>query len=261
MRAYDKAAEVAGAAGGAALGGSDPVLSASVGAAFTQVIKSVGEDIEERYLAPRERQRLTRSASLIVHKIRENYDAGKGLRSDSFFEANDDRAEAEEIFERTMLAIQRDPQEKKLQLYSNLVANIVFDSSVDVHFGNHLLWLTENLTYRQLCIIALFGGDVSQYSLRRSYREYSERITWSHWSVLQEIYQLCRMRLLNNRDAAAYIDIVDVNPSGTVIDGVANKLFELMEMGRLRATLMCPEIETLIKYLSGYGTQPVATKA
>ncbi len=233
MRAFDQAADVAGASAGAAVGasiaGNDPVLAAAVGVGFAQAIKSVGAEIEERWLAPRERLRLSTSAKLIVMKIKTNYDRGKRPRADAFFQpTNDDRSAAEEIFEATMLAIQRDAQEKKSQLYSNLVANIAFDSTVDRAFANYLVALTERLTYRQLCMLALFGGDVSTLQLHGSYRGYQERLSWDKWSVLQEMYDLCRARLLNNQDASAYIDLADINPSGTVLDGVANKMFQLM---------------------------------
>jgi hypothetical protein len=63
------------------------------------------------------------------------------------------------------------------------------------------------------------------------------------------MYDLCRSRLLNNRDSTAYIDLVDINPSGTKLDGVANTMFTLMDLGRLRDTLMRTDIAHLIAFL------------
>lgn len=249
---FDAAAEISGASAGAAIGtqSGDPVLSAAVGAGIAHTIKSVGHEIEQRLLAPRERARLTGAAQLIVRRIKANYDEGKRVRDDAFFEPSaDGRAASEEIFESTMLAIQRDAEEKKLELYSNLVANIAFDSSVSQAFANHMITLAERLTYRQLCMIALFGGDTTVFDLRGSFRGYKELVTWEQWSVLQEMFDLCRLRLLNNRDGSAYIDIVDINPAGTALDGVANKMFQLMNMPQLRGTGMRSDIERLSRFL------------
>jgi hypothetical protein len=253
MRTIDRTAEIVGASTGAVIGlqaGADPVLTAAVGATIAQTLKTVGEEIQERLVAPRERHRLTQVASLVVKKIKEKYDSGATPRADTFFDATTQhRAPAEEIFDGTFLAVQRDHEEKKLELYANLLSNIAFDSTVSAQFGNHLLALTSRLTYRQLTMIALFGVDTSNHNLHGSYREYPGPASWEKWSVLQEMYDLARMRLINNRSGGAFIDLVDLDPRGTYIDGVANVLFRLTEMATLQDTLMRPDIQRLVAFL------------
>lgn len=88
-RIFDRTTEVAGATLGAAMGagmGLDPVATAAVGASLAQSLKTVGEEIQERLLGPRERERLSKGAVLIVHKIKQHYREGKLPRSDSFFQ-------------------------------------------------------------------------------------------------------------------------------------------------------------------------------
>jgi hypothetical protein len=99
-------------------------------------------------------------------------------------------------------------------------------------------------------MIALFGQETAAIGLHGSLREQaSQMVTWEKWSVLQEMYDLARLRLLNNRSGSAYVDIVDIDPQDTQIDGVANVLFRLTEMVQLSSGLMRPDIAQLVAFL------------
>jgi hypothetical protein len=56
-----------------------------------------------------------------------------------------------------MLAAQREHEEKKVPLLGNLMASIPFDEEIDRGQANLLLRLAEDVSYRQLCILALLG--------------------------------------------------------------------------------------------------------
>jgi hypothetical protein len=253
MRVVDRAAEIAGASTGAAVGaaaGINPVLTAAVGATIAQTIKTVGEELEQRVIEPRERYRLTSAATLIVRKIREKYDAGETPRQDTFFQTSTQhRCPAEEILEGTLLAVQREHEEKKVELYANMISNIAFDPNISREFANHLIAIMERLTYRQLTMIALFGSGASRLGLRGSYRDYREPVSFEKWSVLQEMYDLARLRLLMNNSGGAYIDITDLDPSDTRIDGIAHTLYRVTEMHHLQHSLMQADIERLAGFL------------
>jgi hypothetical protein len=83
--------------------------------------------------------------------------SGKTLRQDCFFSNKiNERSAAEEIFEGVLFAAEREYEEKKVKFEGNFFANIVFYPSIDRASANFLLRLAQRLSYRQLCLMALF---------------------------------------------------------------------------------------------------------
>jgi hypothetical protein len=82
---------------------------------------------------------------------------GLPLRQDNFFqETANDRATADEVVEGIVLAAQREYEERKLQFYGNLIANIAFHSEVNRTQANLFIRQAERMSYRQLCLWSLF---------------------------------------------------------------------------------------------------------
>jgi hypothetical protein len=63
----------------------------------------------------------------------------------------------EQIGEAVLIAAQLEPQEKKLIYHANVLANLAFTTSVDRAQAYMLIRLAGKLSYRQVCMIAIFA--------------------------------------------------------------------------------------------------------
>jgi hypothetical protein len=100
--------DLAGAAVGGALGTLGGPLGVAVGAGggvvVTRALKRVGAEIQQRWLAPRQRLRAGGAFAIAVNEIMERLESGAHVRDDEFFtEGVDDRSSAEELLEGVLL--------------------------------------------------------------------------------------------------------------------------------------------------------------
>ena len=233
------ATDIVGAATGATIGQilSGPAGAAAGGAygAMARImLQDVALDFTYRSLGEREEARVGAAIFYFAEKYQEKLDAGERPRQDGFFDDTpDDRAPAKELFEATLLAAQREHQERKLRFFGNLMANIAFHSEIDRAQANHLIKLAEDLSYRQLCLLALFPQPTqSRLDLRKQKFGYEGiRIAPVELlSLLQEIYALHARNLLTGTTSAWIHGIADIRPDEVFLYGVAPALHNLMEL-------------------------------
>jgi hypothetical protein len=129
-------ADIVGAGAGASighlLGGTTGAAAGGMYGAMARImLRDVALDFIYRALGEREQARVGAAVFYFAQKYQERLDAGEQPRQDGFFEDSPaDRSAAKELFEATLLAAQREHQEKKVRFYGNLVANIAFDPTV-----------------------------------------------------------------------------------------------------------------------------------
>ena len=105
------------------------VLGAA-GVAVTKVFTELGEEVSDRLLGPREKQRIGGVVAIAAAHIRERLERGDHLREDGFFDKGaSGRSNADEVAENLVLAVQRDPEERKLQYMGRLYCNVAFNSA------------------------------------------------------------------------------------------------------------------------------------
>ena len=183
---------VGGSVTGAFLGflvGGPPgaLVGAALGPIAGEAIKKVGNEIANRLLSQREKFRVGVAIDYTAQKFDENLKAKMLIRDDDFFKSNGERSTADEIIEGVLLTAQREYQEKKLRFHGNLLANIVFHPEIDKAQANMLIRLSERLSYRQLCFLAIFGHK-EKYNLRKEdYRNQPSTIGAEKLALLQEI--------------------------------------------------------------------------
>ncbi len=250
--------DIAGATTGAAIGlliGGPPgaVVGAAAGPTAARTLRELAVEFRERVLGSREEVRVGAVISFASTKINEKLEAGEQPRQDDFFtDAHDNRATAKEVFEGVILAAQREAEEKKVRLYGNLLANLAFEPDIDRSQANFLIRLGEDLSYRQLCLLSLFGqntflGVNNRLNLRTgSYRNATGTASFGFdlLVLLQEIYDLYQRGIVNN-GADAMIAIADANPSKLSPVGAAINLYNLMELG----TVSTHDLNALIRLL------------
>lgn len=155
--------EISGGIGGAIIGGllagpAGVVIGGASGPIITKVFKSIGTEIKERYLSPREGIRIGAAYTFAINKIKENESNGQSLRNDNFFkDINDKRPASEEVLEGIMLSSQREFEELKIKFLGNLYANICFRADVSKEHANQLIKTANILTFRQFCILQLMN--------------------------------------------------------------------------------------------------------
>lgn len=158
--------QLAGAAIGGLVGGFEGLLvGAGAGVAWQQSYKSVALEVKKRILGDREEIRMAAGFTFALTRIQEKLSNGESLRNDDFFESNsENRSAANEILEGVLIASQREYEEKKVKFYGYMLANISFDNSITRPYANYLIRTCESLTYRQLCLLEIFG-DRDSYKL------------------------------------------------------------------------------------------------
>ena len=234
----NKGAEIGGSAFGSAAGAvTGFLLGGPIGAALggaleggtASAIRWVGQELSSRHFAPREEARVgyvfTLAAAEIVRRVGE----GENVRSDGFFhESQQSRSDAEEVWETVLLKAQREPEEKKLPYMAHLLANLAFHPEVGVHMAHQLTKTSEQLTYRQLCILRL---SVIGHPLGLRQEDYRGQGTFT-----RDLYQLLHEYLdLYNRGFINFGGEVvsgptDIKPGSTTVQGIGTDIYNLMHL-------------------------------
>lgn len=153
--------EISGGIGGVIISGllagpAGDVIGGASGPIITKVFKSIGTEIHERFLGPRETMRIGAVYTFAINKIKENEFNGQTLRNDNFFkDINNNRPASEEVLEGIILSSQREFEESKIKFIGNLYANICFQKNVSKEHANQLIKTANILTFRQFCILQL----------------------------------------------------------------------------------------------------------
>lgn len=224
---------------------------AAIGGASTQLLKrgiiEVGNDIAERFLSEREKIRIGGVIIYATIKIQEKLAAGKMLRDNGFFEPPSTRHPActeipfverpptKEVIEGILLAVQREHEEKKVPFLGNLLANILFDPTIDKAQSNLMVRISKSISYRQLCLLSIFAHTADFELRKKDYRESGAELTYKQISLLQEISDLWTQGILNC-SGEPNLGLTDVNPSKMKIQGVGVLLYKLMELWRIDNT-------------------------
>ena len=172
----DSSASVIGGVTGSIIGtwlvGPEAGILAGIvaGATFGEVVKKGLGEFANRFLSIREQFRVESTAKYAVIKIKQLLDEGKNPRNDDFFQRNEtERSSADELFEGVLLKAKNENSEKKTKFLGYLFANVIFRADIHVNVANFMLSIAEQLSYRQLCFIALVHekGILNIEALRR----------------------------------------------------------------------------------------------
>jgi len=239
-----------GGPAGAVIGG----VGGAAGPAATQILKQAGE-FTQRILGHREEVRVGATLIFAVEKIQENIAKGHQIRQDGFFQDQpSERSAAEEIVEGVLLAAQREREEKKLQFYGNLIANIAFRSDIDRAYANLLITQGEDISYRQMCLLAIFSRPDNS-SLRQENYQNARNISGTEKALLQEIYNLLySQRLLDLSDTDdlpmwSSFRLESLNPGKINVQEIGIMLYNLMEIWELWK-INSQDLETIVALLS-----------
>ena len=90
--------------------------------------------------------------------------------------------------------------------------------------------LAQGLSYRQLCIVALFPSKENNFHLRNTfYRDIERFDDFNLLALLQDIYSLYSRGLLFV-DELALVGLFDIVPAKMIADGPIKELHVLMDL-------------------------------
>ena len=230
----DSGVEIAGGAVGGALGffAGGPVGATALGAAAVvaaKTLKSIGQEVSERLLGPRERVRVGAVLAIAAADINKRIVSGDKIRTDGFFdEKPSGRSDAEEVAESVLLRSQREPEEKKIPYMGHLLSSVAFDPQISAHMAHQIIKAAEQLTYRQLCILKL---AVTKEVWRLRNGDYRGQVSFTKelYQVLYECIDLYYRAFINNGGDVAF-GPTDINPGKMTIQGLGADIYNLMRL-------------------------------
>lgn len=234
-RMIDEGAEIAGGAGGAALGllSGDPVLTAALGgagAAAASALRHVGNEFVDRFLGPRERKRVGAVMAVIAQDIHAHRARGEEIRTDGFFDAGPGgRRDADEVAESVLLKCQREPEEKKIPYMGHFFANVAFSPDVSALMAHQLAKHAEQLTYRQFCLLNIAMYRKPHYRLRSEDYQHHGNIGIGSVQIIYELYDLYNRGFVNF-DGEAVLGPAHVKPGSMETQGLGVVLAALLKV-------------------------------
>lgn len=258
--AIDVTGRAAGVAIGLHVGGIEGAyLGTASSPIVTRTLHAGLMDFVERVLS--QRARIETVFKYAERRSAERLDQGEQLRQDGFFgEDLGQKAAAEEITEGLLRTAQREREERKLPFLANLYASLAFSEQLDRGGANAVLQQAEKLSYRQLCLLALFtekqtrferveGGEFRHLVYWQRLRQ-SPSTSYSALTALDEILEMERRSLVRIAQGVhpSIPSIVSVLRSGIL-------LYELLELTRIEGTDV-NALEALLQPVENHGDSP-----
>ena len=227
----EKGTEIAGGAVGSAIGlmggPVGAILGGALGAAFVVGIK----EFIHRQMSNRQEMRVAASTAYILTGVNSKLNNGAKIRKDAYFEHDQGRSSAEELFEGILIKCKDEYQEKKIVYISKIFENVIFDESLDAETINYVLSSAENFSYRKLCIISFFGRkqefDCSNLMVE-GYDHYENAIFSKTLELLlQDTYELVNLGIIDT-DNTVIFNRYSIMPAKFVLTPLGEVHFDLM---------------------------------
>ena len=132
-----------------------PFVGSAAGELTARVLLHVGTEVQKRLLAPRQEKRIAEAYASASKGVEAHLVNGDRLRDD-FYDPSEDGGTAGEFLEGVLLTAADAWEQRKVPYIGRLFAEVSFESSVNVADANYLLRLADQLTYRQLLLLAFW---------------------------------------------------------------------------------------------------------
>ncbi|MFD2825258.1 hypothetical protein ACFSYG_02145 [Leeuwenhoekiella polynyae] len=251
----DKGTDIVGGGIGGALGLIGGPLGAIAGGALGVALTHGIKEIVNRQLSNRQEIRVSASTVYILSGVTEKLENGEQIRQDNFFDNQNGRSSAEELFEGIILKCKDQYQEKKIHFLSKIYEKTIFDQNISYETANQILNISESFTYRKICIVA-FYGRIDNFDrtliLKEPYIWY-ENATYSLDTEIlkQDIFELMNLGILDNNNTMTSTRN-GIVPNNFKLTEIGDILFLLMDLNEVIVEDINPIYE-LLKYKDEYG--------
>ncbi len=228
--------------------GTGLVIAGPPGAVLGAIITPIASNVLKRYLTSREKSRIQKVVDLANKRFEENIDKGAGMRKDL------DKKQFQELTEGLLLKAKDMYEEKKIPLVANLLAATPFTNTPLVNMNQTLIY-AEQLSYRQLCLIAIIGNGWGE-KIGLTNKPLSKQDKSKHYDeIVEGVYSD-----LNHLVVLGLVGQVFTKGAGPAIASgmyqIAPAYLDLLYPGRLLyngmvlGMLSAEELDPLIKVLS-----------
>jgi hypothetical protein len=252
----DKGTDIVGGAIGGALGLIGGPVGAIAGGAFGVAITHGIKEIVNRQLSNRQEVRVAASTVYILSGISQKLEEGAQIRQDDFFNNVNGRSNAEELFEGIVLKCKDQYQEKKIHFLSKIYEKTIFDQTISYETANQILSISENFTYRKICIISFYGriDDFDRTQILNEPYCWFENATYSIETEIlkQDIFELMNLGILDNNNTMINTRD-DITPNKFKLTEIGKILFSTMELNEVIIEDINPIYDGL-KYRTEFGT-------
>ena len=224
-------------------------LGAIGGALIAPALSTTIKAFAKRMLSEKESNRVKNTFSNAIDKIQIKLQQGEYPRNDNFWTSdNSDSSSAQKLLEGTLLKSRDEYEEKKLTYYSNLLVNICFNVDISFEKANILLKIIEQLSYRQLVVIAYLSDgkiiDMDEWDISFKDKPFLEK----YFDFYSEMINLYDLRLLKQAGKG-----LKLGSAKSQLSTLGQSLSALMELNSIpdeeqnKMNILINDIQLLIK--------------
>ena len=243
-----KGTEIAGGAVGGAIGLIGGPAGAILGGALGTAITIGVKEFISRQLSNRQEVRIAASTAYLLNGVKNRIENGETIRNDSFFQQDEERSSAQELFEGVLIKCKEEYQEKKIQYVTKIFEKTIFDTNISPETANQILSIAEKYTYRKICIISFFNrkNEFDTSLLMKEPYSWYENATYTlQLEILkQDIFELANDGILDQNNVATFTK-EDIIPYDYKLTTIGQTIFNIMDLHLIPIT----EIEPIFKDL------------
>lgn len=184
-------------------------------------IEKTTQDLLSRMLSIAEKNRVRLVFDTIVDKINYRLQSGDAPRRDDEFYLDDNygQSSAKKLLESTFIKCKQEYEAKKLELFANFWANIIFENSIQYESANSLLTQLSQLSHQQLQILYyLYTGHTIPLSKweRLMFKEETLKPYYHLYTDITYLYtvRLASQKVENNGLQIGTPHNIYISPSG-----------------------------------------------
>jgi len=185
-------------------------------------------EMASRVLSKREQARVGLVISFMASELQARIQNGEQVRQDGFFDNVEGRSSAEELLEGVFIKCKNEYEEKKIRYISKVYTTVAFDSTITPATANQILNNAQQLSYRQLTILACIGQN-NEYQLSIGENKLKNFDT-SLQSVLLDFIGLISLMLLNRQFPDPIYEIEAVVGSTMTLSPIGAQHFKLLNL-------------------------------
>ena len=203
-----------------------------VGTAAATSISYVVDEMLNRALSKREKERVSLVVELARNEIAERLRQGDPIREDGFFtEDEEGYKDGSEVLESVLLRSQTEPERRKLPYMAHLFANLPFESGISPQYAHQIVKVAENLTYRQMCLLKL-AANKSNISLRKEDYRGHGTFAVELKGLLYECSDMYQKSLIHFGGEVLF-GPTDVKPASMTTQGMGADVYNLMKLNAI----------------------------
>lgn len=207
---------------------SNLAIASIVDKTLQPVLSATIEEFKSRLLSVRENNRIDKVLKDAIDKITYRLEKGDIPRQDNEFwvEPSVGISDAKAILEGVLLKARDEYEEKKLPYYSNLIAQMVFDSSWNYQRLNAMIRMFEQLSYRQLQLMSLAQRKGEIHTPQWDVRFKKSSVSHAYYDLYCEVVSLSNFALFQQAKDGYMPGISDKQ----ALSPMGKSMAELMEL-------------------------------